>query len=194
MPSTDEAAGRANPSRYHRREILLAGLAAAAPLPSPAATQSTTQNAMTANAEDLQTLRALNKRFIHNFVTNDVPSHSAILHSEFRSITPSGAHVDRASYLRSWASGFDPSKIVYWDMRDERITLLGDVALVTATNKYIVNREGAETVGMTCYTDTYVRTNGKWLCALAQLTPVARENYPPDETIVVRYLKGILQT
>ncbi len=26
------------------------------------------------------TLRALNARFIHNFITNDVPSHDAILH------------------------------------------------------------------------------------------------------------------
>jgi len=46
---------------------------------------------------------------------------------------------------------------------------------------------------MTCYPDSYVRTNGTWLCALAQLTPVSRENYPSDDTIVVRYLKGNLQ-
>ena len=43
------------------------------------------------------------------------------------------------------------------------------------------------------HADSYVRTNGIWLCALAQLTPVARENYPSDDTIVVRYLKGNLQ-
>jgi hypothetical protein len=91
--------------------------------------------------------------------------------------------------LRNWATGFDPNKIIYWDMRDERITLLDGVALVTATNKHIVSRDGTETIGMTCYTDSYVRTNGNWLCALAQLTPVARENYPSDDTIVVRYLR-----
>ena len=46
---------------------------------------------------------------------------------------------------------------------------------------------------MTCYTDTYVRTGGRWLCVLAHLTPVAPENFPGDETIVVKYLDGQLQ-
>ena len=36
-------------------------------------------------------LRALNARFIHNFITNDVPSHDAILHGDFICITPMGA-------------------------------------------------------------------------------------------------------
>jgi hypothetical protein len=142
---------------------------------------------------DLDALHALNRRFIHNFVTNDVASHDAILHPSFRSITPSGAHVERATYLTYWATGFDPAVITYWDMRDERITLLGDVALVTATNRWVRVTDGAEVVGMTCYTDTYVRERGTWLCALAQLTPVAPVNYPPDATIVVRYVRGIRQ-
>ena len=32
-------------------------------------------------------LRALNARFIHNFITNDVPSHDAMLHKDFICIT-----------------------------------------------------------------------------------------------------------
>jgi hypothetical protein len=142
---------------------------------------------------DLAQLRALNKRFIHNFVTNDVPSHDSILHPAFRSITPTGAHVPRDAYLTYWASGFNPDVIVYWDMRDERITLVGDTALISATNRWIKVNNGQELVGMTCYTDTYVRTQGTWLCSLAQLTPVASENFPADDTIVVKYLKGVLQ-
>ena len=35
-------------------------------------------------------LRTLNARFIHNFITNDVPSHDAILHKDFICITPTG--------------------------------------------------------------------------------------------------------
>ena len=139
---------------------------------------------------DLEALRALNKRFIHNFVTNDVAAHDAILHPSFYSITPTGRRLDRETYLKHWATGFDPEVIVYWDMRDERITVVDDVALVTATNRWVRAREGVETPGMTCYTDTYVRTPGGWLCILAQLTPVAPENYPRDDTIVVKYLRG----
>ncbi len=141
----------------------------------------------------LETLRKLNQRFIHNFVTDDVPSPDAILHPQFRSVTPTGAHVDRPSYLRYWATDFDPAVIVYWDMRDERITLMGDTAFVGATNRWMRVIKGVETVGMTCYTDTYIRTPSGWLWGLAQLTLVAPENYPGDKTIVVRYLKGQLQ-
>jgi hypothetical protein len=93
------------------------------------------------------------------------------------------------------ASRYDgcPEVIMYWDMRDQRINVYGDVALVGATNRWIRVRDGVETPGMTCYTDTCVRVGENWLCILAQLTPVAAENYPPDDTIVVKYLRGVLQ-
>lgn len=141
----------------------------------------------------IEALSALNKRFIHNFVTNDVSSHDAILHPGFRAIYSYGNHIDRATYLKDWATGFDPEVITYWDMRDQRINVYGDVALVGATNRWIRVRGGVETLGMTCYTDTYVRVGEAWLCILAQLTPVAPENYPLDDTIVVKYIRGVLQ-
>lgn len=148
---------------------------------------------MTTAAQHLETLSALNKRFIHNFVTNDVPSHDAILHPNFRALYPGGVHIDRASYLQEWAHGFDPNVIIYWDMRDQRINIVGDTALVGATNRWIRVRDGQEVLGMTSYTDTYVYIGGQWLCVLAQLTPVTPENYPADETIVVKYLRGVRQ-
>ena len=82
-------------------------------------------------------LRALNARFIHNFVTNDVASHDAILHPGFINIWPTGQRWDRATYLKYWATAFDPKVIVYWDVRDELITVIGNVALVRSTNKSI---------------------------------------------------------
>lgn len=148
---------------------------------------------MTSNTSTLDELSALNKRFIHNFVTNDVASHDAILHPDFRAIYSAGNHIDRASYLEHWATGFDPEVITYWDMRDQRITVHGDVALVGATNRWIRVKDGVDVLGMTCYTDTYVRVGEKWLCILAQLTPVTAENYPSDQSIVVKYLRGVLQ-
>ena len=87
------------------------------------------------SADTMDELRALNARFIHNFVTNDVPSHDAILHPAFITILPTGQRWDRATYLKYWATAFDPDVIVYWDVRDELITVVGDVALVRSTNK-----------------------------------------------------------
>lgn len=78
-------------------------------------------------------------------------------------------------------------------MRGETIVVAGTTALVAAVNRWVRVRDGAETVGMTRYTDTFVLEGGKWLCVQAQLTPVGPEHYPPDNTIVVRYLEGLLQ-
>jgi hypothetical protein len=47
--------------------------------------------------ETMNELRALNARFIHNFVTNDVPSHDAILHKDFVCIDPNGRRVGRVA-------------------------------------------------------------------------------------------------
>ena len=135
-------------------------------------------------------LRALNARFIHNFITNDVPGHDAILHQGFICIDPDGRRVGRDEYLRRWANQFDAERIPYYDYRDEKIDVFGDTALLRSTNKSVRVIDGTETVGMTLYTDIYVREGGAWKCVQAQLTPVAPGNYPPDETIVRKYLKG----
>lgn len=138
-------------------------------------------------------LRALNARFIHNFITNDVPSHDAILHPEFICITPTGARVGRADYLKAWATGFDAERIPYYDYRDEKIDVFGDTALVRSTNKRVGLKDGVESVGMTMYTDIYVRRDGTWKCIQAQITPVTPANYPSDQTIVRKYIKGHAQ-
>ncbi len=139
----------------------------------------------------LEELRALNARFIHNFVTNDVARHDAILHPAFLCISSSGQRISRADYLVGWATGFDPEVYLHWDTRDEHITLLGDVALVRATNKWVMREAGRETSGMTAYTDTYLREGGRWLCIQAQLTPVAPPHFPTDASVVNLYLKGV---
>jgi ketosteroid isomerase-like protein len=138
-------------------------------------------------------LRALNARFINNFITNDVAGHDAILHEGFICITPTGARVSRADYLKAWATGFDAGRIPYFDYRDEKIDVFGDTALVRSTNRSVRMTDGVETGGMTMYTDTYVRDRGQWKCIQAQITPVAPANYPPDETIVRKYVKGKAQ-
>lgn len=138
-------------------------------------------------------LRALNARFIHNFITNDVPSHDAILHEGFICITPTGSRVGRADYLKAWATGFDAARIPYFDYRDEKIDVFGDTALLRSTNKSIRMVDGAEATGMTMYTDIYVREDGAWKCVQAQITPVAPAYYPPDETIVKKYVRGQLR-
>lgn len=143
--------------------------------------------------DDLAALRALNARFIHNYVTNDVAGHDAILHPQFLYIGSHGGRVCRADYLAAWATGFNPEEIIYWDVRDEVITIVGDVALVRSANKCIVRNATADVISMSVYTDVYVWHDGRWLCLQAQITRIAPGHEPPDDTIVSVYRKGIKQ-
>jgi len=79
-------------------------------------------------------------------------------------------------------------------LRDELITIIGNVALVRATNKHVIRRDGRDITGMTTYTDTYVYEGGSWKCIQAQITPVAPEHEPGDDTILTVYLKGVNQS
>jgi hypothetical protein len=141
--------------------------------------------------EALRQLRALNARFIHNFVTNDVPSHDAITHADFTYVSAEGVRRGRSDYLRRWATGFDPDVIIYWDYRDEHIGVFGNVGLVWSVNKHVIVEAGQEVTGMTGYTDTYLLEGGSWKCIQAQLVPMAPGNFPPDATIVTRYIRGV---
>jgi hypothetical protein len=135
-------------------------------------------------------LKALNARFIHNYVTNDVKSHDAMMHPEFVCIGPKGVRQNRADYLRQWATQFDPEVVVYWDVRDEVITIIDNVALVRSTNKRTIRRDGSDTTSMSTYTDTYLRQKGQWKCIQAQIQALPPESYPGDDTIVSVYIKG----
>lgn len=138
-------------------------------------------------------LKALNARFIHNFVTNDVKSHDAMMHPDFICIGPRGIRQNRADYLRQWATQFDPEVIVYWDVRDEVITIIDNVALVRSTNKRTIRRDGEDTTSMSTYTDTYLFQKGEWKCIQAQIQTLPPESYPGDDTIVSIYIKGVRQ-
>jgi len=140
--------------------------------------------------DSMTELKALNARFIHNFITNDVKSHDAMLHPTFINVTTKGARVSREDYLRLWATQFNPEVHVYYDVRDELITIFDNVALVRSTNKATIRRDSTESTNMTTYTDTYLHENGEWKCIQAQITSVAPENYPSDATIVSVYVKG----
>ena len=142
------------------------------------------------NDDVVAELKALNARFIHNYVTNDVASHDAMMHPDFICIGPKGTRQNRADYLRQWATQFDPEVVVYWDVRDEVITIIDNVALVRSTNKRTIRRDGTDTTSMSTYTDTYLFQKSQWKCIQAQIQTLPPASYPGDETIVSIYIKG----
>ena len=151
----------------------------------------TPTDAYLASEKAIDDLKAINARFIENFINNDVAAHDALLHPRFIGIRSDGTRIDRAGYLKAWVHGFDPKFIVYWDTRDELITVVGNVALVRATNKHVMRHPCHDETGMTVYTDTYVYEHGAWRCIQAQITPVVIGKEPGDETIVSVYVEGV---
>lgn len=143
--------------------------------------------------EAIMQLRRINAQFIANHIANDVNAHAALLHEQFCHISSSGRRIARAEYLKGWATGFDPKRIPYWDTRDERITVLGNLGLVYACNKFVEADDRSSTTGMAAYTDTYVFERGCWLCLQAQITNVAEQHWPADETIISVYIDGVLR-
>lgn len=135
--------------------------------------------------DDMATLKKLNATFIHNFVTNDVASHSRIIHPQFVHISSTGKIVSREAYLEEWKHGFDG--FVYWDYRNEQISVFGNTALVRSQNKYVLVKDGREITGLSMYTDIYIKENGEWKCIQAQLLQAGPEYFGSDDTIVRKY-------
>jgi Domain of unknown function (DUF4440) len=175
--------------------LVTALLAATAPLAAFAhdGGQLPDAAAYLASPQAMADLRAINAQFIENYVRNDVAAHDALLHPEFFYVSSTGKRVDRATYLAGWATGFDPAIVVYWDVRDEHITLVGNVALVRSTNRQVIRNGNLDTASMSTYTDTYVYDAGRWRCLQAQISPVSAANEPGDQTIVSVYLHGVKQ-
>lgn len=148
--------------------------------------------ALAQNSDDLAALKKLNATFIHNFVTNDTASHNRIIHRDFVYISSAGTMVARKDYLDNWAHGFDPKVFKYWDYRDEKISIFGNTALVRSINKFITVKDGKETMGMTIYTDIYIKENGQWKCVQAQITKLDEKFYRGDDKVVKTYVHGVI--
>jgi hypothetical protein len=59
---------------------------------------------------------------------------------KFAHVSTDGVRWGRPESLRRWATGFIPDVIIYWDTRDERISVFGNVALVWSVNKHVIDR------------------------------------------------------
>jgi|SRR6185436_9855077 len=121
--------------------------------------------------DDLAQLSALNAQFIQNFLHNDTVAHNTIIYKDFICIVGSGSVVNRNDYMKEWSHGYDPSVYRSFRMQNEFIRIFGNTALVRAETHYIFIKDGKEMSGVTIYTDTYIKLEGRWWCIQAQLTP-----------------------
>ena len=113
------------------------------------------------NADDLETLRALNHNYIRAAAESDVRWYADNLAEDYRATNPDNSFVDKAGFLARFGGG-GPKKD--YAVVDVKIRILGDVALI---HSGFVDRRPDGTIGGGRYTDIYARRNGRWLCVCA---------------------------
>ena len=114
--------------------------------------------------DDLALLLELNSDYIRSVQTSDVKRFDEILHEDFLCSNPDGSLVDRQGFLQQTAA---PIRISNLEAYDVKVQSLGDVAIIHARTTYILPNGQP---GRGCYTDVWVRSNGRWLAASAHVT------------------------
>jgi ketosteroid isomerase-like protein len=119
-------------------------------------------------ASDEQTLARLNQEYVNAFMTADVDWYREHLADEFVVIESDGSLLNKEQFLRNTVQGPD---VAEYKLHEVDIRIYGNAALVRATGVW--TREDGK-MGMSRYTDVYVRKHGGWKTVSAQITRTSR--------------------
>ena len=117
---------------------------------------------------DEQTLARLNQEYVNAFMNADVDWYREHLADEFVVIESDGSVLNKEQFLRNTVKGPD---VADYKLHDVDIRIYGNAALVRATGVW-TRPDGK--MGMSRYTDVYVRNNGGWKTVSAQITRTLR--------------------
>jgi ketosteroid isomerase-like protein len=123
---------------------------------------------MEPNKSDLRTLQQLNQEYVDAFMNADVEWYRAHLAEDFVCVESDGSVLDKAEFLSNTVKGPD---VVEYKLHEVDIRIYGDAALVRATGVWI--REDGS-MGMSRYTDVYIRVSSEWKAVSAQITRTTR--------------------
>jgi ketosteroid isomerase-like protein len=123
---------------------------------------------MEPNKSDLRTLQQLNQEYVDAFMNADVEWYRAHLAEDFVCVESDGSVLDKAEFLSNTVKGPD---VVEYKLHEVDIRVYGDAALVRATGVWI--REDGS-MGMSRYTDVYIRVSSEWKAVSAQITRTTR--------------------
>ena len=114
--------------------------------------------------------------FNRAMVSNDVARISACVMDDWVLVTPEVGVVPRARLLRVIETG----ELSHDTMTKEivRVKVYGDIAVVTARGRNTGTFRAQRISADEWVTDIYRRIDGRWLCVLTHLTPVAARQVP----------------
>jgi len=123
---------------------------------------------MEPNKSDVRTLQQLNQEYVDAFMNADVEWYRAHLAEDFVCVESDGSVLDKAEFLTNTVKGPD---VVEYKLHEVDIRVYGDAALLRATGVWI--REDGS-MGMSRYTDVYIRISSEWKAVSAQITRTTR--------------------
>jgi ketosteroid isomerase-like protein len=116
-------------------------------------------------------LARVEEEFNRAMVSNDVSRIGGCIADDWALVTPEAGVVPRARILHVIESG----QLSHDTMTKEmvRVRVYGDIAVVTARGQNTGQFRGQAIAADEWITDVYRQVNGRWLCVLTHLTPVA---------------------
>ena len=123
---------------------------------------------MEPDKSDLTTLERLNQEYVDAFINADVDWYQEHLAEDFVCVESDGSVLNKIQFLSNTVKGPD---VIDYKLHEVDVRIYGNAALVRATGVWI-KEEGS--MGMSRYTDVYIRTNNEWKAVSAQITRTAR--------------------
>jgi ketosteroid isomerase-like protein len=115
----------------------------------------------------------LEKEWSQAIVKNDAGAVGRFLADDWIIIDPDGGIIDRARFLGVIKSGALTHEMMKAD--DTRVRIYGNAAIVTALITTKGKFSGQVFTTQERATDVFVKQNGRWLCALSQLTKFTKK-------------------
>lgn len=124
---------------------------------------------MEPDTSDLITLKRLNQEYVDAFMNADVDWYQEHLAEDFVCVESDGSVLNKIQFLSNTVKGPD---VIDYKLHEVDVRIYGNAALVRATGVWI-KEEGS--MGMSRYTDVYIRTNNEWKAVSAQITRTTRK-------------------
>lgn len=115
----------------------------------------------------------LEKEFSEAIVKNDADAVGRFLADDWIIIDPDGGIIDKATFLDVIKSGTLTHEMMESD--DARVRIYGNTAVVTALTKTRGKFSGQVFTTQERATDIFIKQNGRWQCALSQLTKFTKK-------------------
>jgi ketosteroid isomerase-like protein len=120
-----------------------------------------------AQPSDSAIVSQLNQKWIASYATRDTAAMQEILANDFIIVVPNGKKMDRLSVIRNVGSA-DVSTTATIDSSSVRV--FGNAALVVSYTHFSITANGQTSHGKNCYSDLYVKRNGKWKAVSGHVT------------------------